>query len=112
MRDENDYQTHSTEIVLPELNNGYYVMFASPDSDKEDSFAFATVQVTNMAIVDKSDANHHIYQVIDRNNGQPISNAKVTLNYRRGNNTEQTEHKTTNTNGDIKIRKTKDRYWQ
>jgi uncharacterized protein YfaS (alpha-2-macroglobulin family) len=112
LRDEHDYQTHSTEIVLPELNNGYYVMFASPDSDKEDSFAFATVQVTNMAIVDKSDANHHIYQVIDRNNGQPISNAKVTLNYRRGNNTEQTEHKTTNTNGDIKIRKTKDRYWQ
>ncbi|MCK0177745.1 MG2 domain-containing protein [Flavobacteriaceae bacterium S0862] len=112
LRDEHDYQTHSTEIVLPELNNGYYVMFASPDSDKEDSFAFATVQVTNMAIVDKSDANHHIYQVIDRNNGQPISNAKVTLNYRRGNNSEQTEHKTTNTNGDIKIRKTKDRYWQ
>ncbi|MCK0108757.1 MG2 domain-containing protein [Flavobacteriaceae bacterium S0825] len=112
LRDEHDYQTHSTEVVLPELNNGYYVVFASPDSDKESMFAFAPVQITNLAIVDKSDANHHIYQVINRNNGAPIANAKVTLNFRRGNSTEQTEHKTTNTNGDIKIRKTKGRYWQ
>jgi len=112
LRDEHDYQTHSTEVVLPELNNGYYVVFASPDSDKENMFAFEPVQITNLAIVDKSDANHHIYQVINRNNGAPIANAKVTLNFRRGNNVEQTEHKTTNTNGDIKIRKTKGRYWQ
>ena len=112
LRDEHDYQTHTTEVVLPELNNGYYVVFASPKSTKEDTFAFATVQVTNMAIVDKSDANHHIYQVINRNNGQPIANAKVTLKYRRSNNTEQTEHKTTNSKGEISITKTKDRYWQ
>ena len=112
LRNEDDYQTHTTEVVLPDLNNGYYVVFASPESRKEQTFAFATVQVTNMAIVDKSDDKKHIYQVIDRNNGQPIANAKVTLNFRRGNNTEQTEHKTTNSKGEISITKVKDRYWQ
>jgi len=112
LRNEGDYQTHTTEVVLPALNNGYYVAFASPESDKENTFAFATLQITNMAIVDKSDDKNHIYQVIDRNNGKPIANAKITLNYRRGNNKEQTEHKTTNSKGEIGITKTKNRYWQ
>ena len=112
LRNEGDYQTHTSEVVLPALSNGYYVVFASPETTKEGTFAFATIQVTNMAIVDKSDENHHIYQVIDRNNGAPIANAKVTLKYRRNNSTEQIEHKTTYSNGEIKITKTKDRYWQ
>jgi uncharacterized protein YfaS (alpha-2-macroglobulin family) len=112
LRNEGDYQTHTTEVVLPALNNGFHLVFASPENDKEDTFAYATVQVTNMAIVDKNDAENQIYQVIDRNNGQPIANAKVTLNFRRNNNNEQTAYKTTNSNGEIKITKTKDRYWQ
>ena len=112
LRNDNDYQTHTTEVVLPALNNGYYIVFASPEKTNIDTFAFATMQVTNMAIVDKSDSKNHVYQVINRNNGQPIANAKVTLNYRRNSDTEQTEHKTTNSKGEISITKTKDRYWQ
>mgnify|MGYP003636775729 CR=1 FL=1 len=112
LRNENDYQTHTTEVVLPALNNGYYVTLASPESDKENTFAFATLQITNIAIVDKSDDKNHIYQVIDRNNGKPIANAKITLNYRRNSNDEQTEYKTTNSKGEINITKTKNRYWQ
>ncbi|WP_347922633.1 carboxypeptidase-like regulatory domain-containing protein [Pontimicrobium sp. SW4] len=107
---ENDYQTHTTEVVVPALNNGYFVVFASPETSNEQTFAFATLQVTNMAIVDKSDSKNYIYQVIDRNNGQPIANTKVTLNFSRGNNNEQTEHKTTNSNGEIQLTKAKDRW--
>lgn len=110
LRNENDYQTHTTEVVVPALNNGYFVVFASPETSNEQTFAFTTLQVTNMAIVDKSDSKNYIYQVIDRNNGQPIANTKVTLNYSRGNNNEQTEHKTTNSNGEIQLTKTRDRW--
>ena len=110
LRNEGDYQTHTTEVILPALTNGYYVAFASPESNKENTFAFATLQITDMAIVDKSDNKNHIYQVIDRNNGKPIANAKVTLNYRRNNNDEQTDYKTTNSKGEISITKTKG-YW-
>ncbi len=107
---ENDYQTHTTEVVVPALNNGYFVVFASPETSNEQTFAYATLQVTNMAIIDKSDSKNYIYQVIDRNNGQPIANTKVTLNFSRGNNNEQTEHKTTNSNGEIQLTKTRDRW--
>ena len=109
---EGDYQTHTTEVVLPALNNGHYVVFASSETKNEETFAFASLQVTNLAIVEKSDEKNQIFQVIDRNNGQPITNAKVTLNYHRNNNTRQTEHKTTNSKGEINITKVKDRYWQ
>ncbi len=110
LRNKGDYQTHTTEVVLPALNNGYYVVFATPESRKEDTFAFATLQVTNMAIVDKSDDKNHIYQVIDRNNGQPIANAKVTLNYTVNNVGKHTQNKTTDSKGEIRLDKTKDRW--
>ena len=110
LRNENDFQIHTTEVVVPALDNGYFVVFASPETSNEQTFAYATLQVTNIAIVDKSDSKNYVYQVIDRNNGQPIANAKVTLNFRRGNNIEQTEQKTTNSNGEIQLIKTRDRW--
>ncbi|MFT5214951.1 MAG: hypothetical protein ACI83H_000057 [Glaciecola sp.] len=109
LRNENDYQTHTTEVILPALNNGNYVVFASPESDKEATFAFATIQVTNMAIVDESDENQYIYQVIDRNNGTPIANAEVTLTFHRNNYSNRTERKITNALGEVSIAKTNDR---
>ncbi len=112
LRNENDYQTHTTEVVVPALNNGYFVVFASPETSNEQTFAYTTLQVTNIAIVDKSDSKNNIYQVIDRNNGQPIPNAKVTLKLRRNRYDEQTEYKTTNSNGEIQFAKTKNSYWQ
>ncbi|MEZ4795761.1 MAG: MG2 domain-containing protein [Flavobacteriaceae bacterium] len=110
LHNENDYQTHTTEVILPALNNGYFVVFASPETSNEQTFAYATLQVTNMAIVDKSDDKNNIYQVIDRNNGKPIANAKVTLNFRRNNDKERTEYKTTNSNGEIQLSKTNNRW--
>jgi len=109
LRNENDYQSHTTEVLLPALNNGYYVVFASPETTNEETFAYTTVQVTNIAIVDKSDTKHHIYQVIDRNNGKPSSNAKMVLNYKSINNKERTEYKASNTLGELKIAKTDNR---
>ncbi|PTM09828.1 MAG: alpha-2-macroglobulin, partial [Bacteroidetes bacterium] len=111
LRNENDYQTHATEVILPALSNGYYVVFASPESDKEDTFTFSTIQITNMAVVDRSDENQYIYQVIDRNNGAPIANAKVTLTFQRNNYSNRTDRKITNALGEISITKTNDR-WQ
>lgn len=109
LRNENDYQTHTTEVLLPPLDNGYYVVFASPENTNDDTFAFATIQVTNMAIVDKSDSKNYIYQVIDRNNGNPIANAEVTLNYQTRNYTNRTERNNTDSHGEIIITKTNDR---
>jgi hypothetical protein len=109
LRNENDYQTHTTEVLLPALNNGYYVVFASPKTNKEVTFAYTNIQVSNIAIVDKSDTKNNIYQIIDRNNGKPIPNIEVTLKYYKNNYSNRTERKTTNSYGEIEVAKTSDR---
>ncbi|SFZ89290.1 Alpha-2-macroglobulin family protein [Flaviramulus basaltis] len=110
LRNESDFQTHSTEVLVPKLDNGTYLIFASVKNDKE-TFAFATLQVTNLALVETDNSKHKIFQIIDRNNGKPISNATVELSYYENNSrSTQKENYTTNLYGEVKIEKNNDRY--
>ncbi len=110
LRNEHDYQNHTTEIAIPKLNNGTYLIFASTKNDSE-IVAFSTLQVTNLALVETESNQYKIFQIIDRTNGKPISNASVELTYTENNNRgTQTENFSTNSYGEISIEKTKDRY--
>ncbi|MGB5666153.1 MAG: MG2 domain-containing protein, partial [Maribacter sp.] len=80
LKNEGDYQRHSTEILLPELDNGQYIILATP-KEKSTSFVYSNLQVTNLALVESHSNTHHIFQVIDRNNGQPKNDAKLKLSY-------------------------------
>ena len=75
-----DYQNHSQEILLPTLDNGLYLLSAKSDvSDKV--FAVTHLQVTNLALVENTIENVHIYQVINRLSGEPIPNADISVSY-------------------------------
>ena len=107
LKNENDYQTHTTEILIPKLNNGRYLVVAFLDIDKE-TFAFANIQVTNLALIETESTNSKIFQIIDRNNGSPIANARVELSYYlRNDKRASTKNYTTNSFGEIKIEKNK-----
>lgn len=82
LKDEKDYQTHSTEVAMPPLPNGQYLILAEPKDKTDKTFAYAPVQVTNLAVVETQTETHQSYQVIDRNNGKPIDNAKMVFRYR------------------------------
>ena len=87
LRNDKDYQQHSTEIVLPPLPNGNYLLVASPQKDinKNATFATTTIQSTNISLVQKSTNEQNIFQVIDRNTGKPFQNASVLVkNYNTG----------------------------
>lgn len=110
LRNEHDYQNHTTEITIPKLANGTYLIFASTKND-DDTFAFSAIQITNLALVETETETHKTFQVIDRNNGKPMVNADVELSFSENNSrSTQEENFTTNTFGEIKIEKTKDRY--
>jgi len=81
LKNEGDYQEHSTEILLPPLPNGQYILLAEPKENKNGTFAFSPVQVTNFALVESRTTTHHIFQVIDRNNGAPIAGASLKFYY-------------------------------
>lgn len=78
-----DYQLHSTEIKLPALENGVYILAAESTNEKKPDFSYTTVQATDFAIVETQTNTHQYYQVIDRNNGKPIANAAIQLSYRK-----------------------------
>lgn len=106
LRNEQDYQKHSTEILFPKLNNGTYIIFASPKKNDESTFAFSSVQITNMALVEQEDNNYQIYQLINRNNGKPLVGAKINFSFKKNYN-KATQHKQyiTNSNGEFQIKK-------
>ncbi len=83
LKDEHDYQQHSTEIVIPKLGNGHYMIYASPKSGEKNTFAFGLFQATNFALVERKENGKQTYQVIDRSNGHPISGATVNFKNKR-----------------------------
>ncbi|WP_298422320.1 alpha-2-macroglobulin family protein [uncultured Kordia sp.] len=100
---ENDYQSHTTEVSVPKLTNGYHVIIASENPDlQNDYYAFGVVQVTNMAIVHKSTTRNSIFQLTDRNTGKPIANQEVAFKYsERSSKDELTKTMTTDATGSI-----------
>ncbi|WP_339838912.1 MG2 domain-containing protein [uncultured Maribacter sp.] len=109
LKTENDFQTHSTEILMPALENGYYAIVAEPIDKKDSLFSYATVQATNLAISETQTNTHQFYQVFDRTNGKPITNAEVIFNYRKNYNSPSKQViYFTDTKGSISIEKNKD----
>ena len=116
LKNEKDYQRHGTEVLLPKLDNGQYVILATP-SDKNEgasqnkTFAFSIVQVTNLALVSMQLPDAYQFQVIDRRDGRPISGAKAQLSYRKNQERDYSEKTfTANENGIINIPSSKE-YW-
>ncbi|MCC1484728.1 alpha-2-macroglobulin family protein [Winogradskyella immobilis] len=99
LTNENDYQLHSTEVVLPKLENGFYII-KTETLNKDNVFAATHIQVTDLVLVESSEKEKYHYQVIDRNNGKPIVNAKVELTYSLNNGSNRwTNQYTTNNDG-------------
>jgi len=77
-----DYQQHTTEIVLPKLRQGNHFLLATPSrklSSSSDMIAYTRIQVTNLALIETSLDHSNRYQVVNRNTGAPIANAKATF---------------------------------
>lgn len=91
LKNQNDYQNHSGEVIIPALENGLYLVAAFA---KNDVFSTATVQVTDMALVESQENDKVAYQVINRTNGQPIEGVKATLDYSEGYNRNNRRKKT------------------
>ncbi|NRR93034.1 alpha-2-macroglobulin [Winogradskyella undariae] len=95
LKTEHDFQMHTTEIVMPNLSNGLYIIKA----DVQDNiFATSDIQVTDIALIESSESGCQHYQIINRQNGEPFTNAKAEITYsnsqrdKRFNKTFTTDH--------------------
>ncbi len=81
LKNENDFQRHGIEVLMPKLGNGQYIILAVPKGDINKTFAYAKVQVTNLALVETQTSEYHQFQLIDRNGGKPLENATLQFTY-------------------------------
>ena len=109
LKNENDFQNHSTEVVLPKLDNGHYIIASNT---KTKVFATTTVQVTDFALLETQKNDQIIYQVIDRTDGEPIINANITFDYKNNRDSKKVLSKnfTTDTFGKFYFKKNNSSY--
>ncbi|OYX23596.1 MAG: hypothetical protein B7Z06_10020, partial [Flavobacteriales bacterium 32-35-8] len=84
-----DYFQYTTEVVLPQLTTGNYLVYFESDSDTENkkSFAYETINITNLTVLASQKNETEIFQVLDRKTGKPIENVSI----QRTNQTIQTD---------------------
>jgi TonB-dependent SusC/RagA subfamily outer membrane receptor len=77
--DKKDYLEYSTEVLLPQLETGSYLVYfeSETDSDSKKAFTYETITVSNLCVLLDSKNKTECYQVLDRKTGKPLEN--VTL---------------------------------
>ena len=77
----NQYFFESTDIALPKLDKGHYLMLTTtkPKFNKEELFTWSDIKITDLVCVTSDTKNGDIYQVLHRNTGKPIENAKISF---------------------------------
>ena len=111
-----DYQSHSAEIKIPELEPGTYILLASMNPDFSMIQNILVKQVTYVSNISYIWNNKDEVYVLDRDKGTPLQGAEVQVwqqqynyNSRKYEDIKQEKY-TANANGYIKLRKTKEPY--
>ena len=87
LRNENDFQEHTTEVVMPTLSQGNYLIFASTHNDftYKNIFATSFIQATDISLIENTSSGKYTYQIVNRTHGKPMRGATVHLkNYNIG----------------------------
>jgi len=76
-----DYQEHSTELIIPILSPGTYLIVASEDEviNNKTIFEYTAIQATDLALLETNSNNSQRFQVVNRNSGKPIKGADIHL---------------------------------
>ncbi len=79
LTNKNDYFEYTTEIALPQLATGSYLVYFESNSDATDnkSFAYETITVSNFAVLAWQKDKEEYYQVVNRKTGKPIENVSI-----------------------------------
>ncbi|MBL7921411.1 MAG: hypothetical protein JNJ40_13925 [Bacteroidia bacterium] len=85
LTDDGDFQSHNTEIVMPELEPGYYIVLSSlNETFKYDNnlSAYATCIVSDIASKERRrDDGSYDFYAIHRQTGEPLKNITAQLWY-------------------------------
>ncbi|MCC9071805.1 hypothetical protein LNQ49_09455 [Flavobacterium sp. F-65] len=79
LQNKHDYFEYTTEVLLPKLEIGNYLVHFESDSDLKDkkAFAFETITVSNLSILANQENDKETFQVFDRKTGKPLKDVTI-----------------------------------
>ncbi len=88
LTDPKDYQNHSTEILLPELSNGFYFLIVSSSETfkkENQGYTYLPFWVSDITYQTRNQQDEPSVLVTDRSTGKPLVGAKATVSYEKYN---------------------------
>lgn len=83
IKTDTDYRAHKAYFILPELANGHYYIFLSPQPIREGKelkqFLMRHIQVSSIDLTCRKTDNVNEFFVFNRSTGDPLQSAIVTL---------------------------------
>jgi uncharacterized protein YfaS (alpha-2-macroglobulin family) len=79
LQNKHDYFEYTTEVLLPKLETGKYLVYFESDSNLKDkkAFAFETITISNLSILANQEDDKENFQVFDRKTGKPLENVTI-----------------------------------
>lgn len=79
LEDKKNYFELSTEVLLPQLKTGSYLVYAEGEAATEEkrAFTFETITVSDLAVLAWKKGQDEHYQVLHRKTGKPVENAQL-----------------------------------
>ncbi|CAA9200320.1 hypothetical protein FLA105534_03072 [Flavobacterium bizetiae] len=79
LQSKKDYFEYTTEVLLPTLETGTYLIYFESDSDskEEKAYSYEIITVSNLSILASQETNKEKFQVLDRKTGKPLENATI-----------------------------------
>ncbi|AXB55451.1 alpha-2-macroglobulin family protein [Flavobacterium fluviale] len=76
--DKKDYFDHTTEVVLPKLETGSYLVEFENNSDQDKKLAiYGSITTSNITVLATQNKLKQTFQVLDRKTGKPIENVNI-----------------------------------
>jgi len=74
-----NYLEYSTELILPKLGTGSYLVYfeSESDSNSKKAFAYNTITVSNFIVLASQNDKLEKYQVFDRKTGKPLQHVTI-----------------------------------
>ncbi len=81
--DKKDYFEYTTEVLLPQLETGSYLVCFENDANSKDKkgFGYETITVSNISVLANSKGDTEYYTVLDRKTGKNIPDVSLKSAY-------------------------------
>ena len=79
LENKKNYLEYTTEVLLPQLKTGSYLICfeSNTDTESKKAFAYETITVSNIALLAWQKDKEENYQVLDRKTGKPLENVSL-----------------------------------